>query len=227
MDAELDGKKTGTFGHLNTFSFFFSHHIATMEGGMVATEDEELYHLLIATRAHGWTRDLPANSPLYEPEESDFFEAYRFIIPGYNLRPIEMSGAIGIEQLKKLPGFTERRRANLRLFQKLFADDERFIIQKESGKSSCFSFTILLNPRLGIDRARVMGAMKAENIGYRIITGGNFLRHPCIRFYDYATVGPMTNADIAHDHGFFVGNHPFDLTGNIELLHGVLTQACR
>lgn len=227
MDAELNGRKTGTFGDLNTFSFFFSHHISTMEGGMVATDDEELCHLIRAIRAHGWTRDLPPDSPLFDVRSDDFFEAYRFIVPGYNLRPLEMSGAVGIEQLKKLPGFTAQRRRNLALFTKLFENDERFIIQRENGRSSSFCFPIILNPALNPDRARILNALKEADIGYRIITGGNFLRHDCIKYYDYTTVGEIRNADIAHNFGFFVGNHPFDLTPQIEALHGVLNQICR
>jgi len=227
MDAELGGRKTGTFGDLNTFSFFFSHHISTMEGGMVATDDEELCHLVRAMRAHGWTRDLPPDSPLFEPRSDDFFEAYRFILPGYNLRPLELSGAIGLEQLKKLPGFTVQRRKNLATLQRLFAGDDRFIIPRENGKSSAFCFPIILNPKRNPDRARIIAALKEADIGYRIITGGNFLRHDVIKYYDYTTVGPMTNADIAHDYGFFVGNHPFDLTPQIETLHRVLDQVCR
>ena len=106
MDAEIEGRKTGTFGNVNTFSFFFSHHISTMEGGIVLTDDPELDHLLRSIRAHGWTRDLPPGSPLFERRSADHFEEYRFILPGYNVRPLEISGAIGSVQLKKLPGMT-------------------------------------------------------------------------------------------------------------------------
>jgi CDP-6-deoxy-D-xylo-4-hexulose-3-dehydrase len=95
MDAELNGKKAGTFGHLNTFSFFFSHHISTMEGGMILTDDTELAHLCRAMRAHGWTRDLPEDTPVYQRKSNDHFEAYRFILPGYNVRPLEIEAAIG------------------------------------------------------------------------------------------------------------------------------------
>ncbi len=227
MDAELpDGRKTGTFGDLNTFSFFFSHHISTMEGGMVLTDDRELCHLLRALRAHGWTRDLPEDSPLFEPRDDDFFEAYRFILPGYNVRPLELAGAVGLVQLNKLPGFTAQRRKNWALFQSLFVGDSRFIIQREYGKSSSFCFTVILNPAKQPERKQVLAALKAADIGYRIITGGNFLRHDVIRHYDYSCVGAMTNADIAHDFGFFVGNHPFDLTLQIVRLREVLDQAC-
>ncbi|RAU21892.1 pyridoxamine 5-phosphate oxidase [Paramagnetospirillum kuznetsovii] len=227
MDAELGGKKCGTFGHLNTFSFFFSHHISTMEGGIILTDDTELAHLSRSLRAHGWTRDLPNDSPVFQKKGNDFFEAYRFVLPGYNVRPLEIEAAIGREQIKKLPGFTAQRRKNLALFQKLMGNDDRFIIQKENGKSSAFSFTIILNPARKIDRNKVFAALKDADIGYRIITGGNFLRHDVIKHYDYEVVGgAVPNADLAHDHGFFVGNHPFDLTEQITRLREVLDKAC-
>ncbi len=227
LDAELNGRKTGTFGDLATSSFFFSHHIATMEGGMVTTDDDELAHLLRSLRAHGWTRDVPVGSPIFEPRDDDFFEAYRFILPGYNVRPMEINGAVGREQLRKLPAMTAARRRNLALFQELFADDDRFIIQRENGKSSSFSFTIVLNPDHGADRRRVTAALAEAGIDFRIITGGCILRHDVIRHYDYETVGDITNADTAHDRGFFVGNHPFDLEPQIRRLRDVLDKACR
>lgn len=226
MDAEIAGRKTGTFGILNTFSSFFSHHISTMEGGMVLTDDEELFHILLAMRNHGWTRDLPEGSPIFEKRDDDFFEAYRFILPGYNVRPIELSGAIGREQIKKLPAMTEQRRKNMAHFQKLFQGDERFIIQRENGKSSSFCFTMILHPKRNIDRKRVFQALKKADIGYRIITGGCFLRHDVIKYYDYEIVGGIENANIAHDYGFFVGNAPVDLTPQIDTLRDVLDRAC-
>jgi CDP-6-deoxy-D-xylo-4-hexulose-3-dehydrase len=224
-DAELGGRKTGTFGDLNTFSFFFSHHISTMEGGMVLTDDEELCHLLRSIRAHGWTRDLPPDSLLFERRGNEHFEAYRFILPGYNVRPLEISGAVGREQLKKLPAMTRRRRENLALFQRLFTGDRRFIIQRENGKSSSFSFTIILNPELDIDRERVFAALREADIGFRMITGGCFPCHDTIRHFDYEVTGMLRNAELAHHRGFFVGNHPFDLTPQILRLQEVLDRA--
>lgn len=226
-DAEIGGRKTGTFGILDTFSFFFSHHVSTMEGGMVLTSDDELMHLLRSFRAHGWTRDLPAGSPLFEKKGSEHFEAYRFILPGYNVRPLEMSGAVGIEQLKKLPAMTAQRRKNLALFQRLFGGDERFIIQRENGKSSSFSFTIILNPRFNIDRDKVFAALRESDIGFRMITGGCFPSHDVIRHFDYEVAGDLANARLAHEQGFFVGNHPFDLEPQIIRLREVLDRVCR
>jgi CDP-4-dehydro-6-deoxyglucose reductase, E1 len=222
MGATLNNKSCGTFGDIGTFSTFFSHHISTMEGGMIVTKDEETYHLAKSLRAHGWTRDVPSDSLIYEKEDDDFFEAYRFILPGYNARPLELSGAIGIEQIKKLDSLLDIRRQNARIFVDLFKGDERFIIQKENGVSSWFSFTIILNPNLAIDRRQVVQALRENGIEFRIITGGCFLRHDVIRYFDYETVGDIVNANIAHDRGFFVGNHPMDLRPQIEKLREVL-----
>ncbi len=227
MDAEIAGRKAGTFGHVSTFSSFFSHHISTMEGGMVVTDDREIYELAKSLRAHGWVRELPADSVICETRDNDFYEAYRFILPGYNVRPIELSGAIGIEQLKKLPAMTAARRKNWALFQSLFGGDNRFLIQRENGKSSAFSFTMMPNPSLDIPRERILTALKSADIGYRIITGGCITRHDVIKYYDYETVGDLPNANYAHDQGFFVGNHPFDLTPQIERLKSVIDAALR
>ena len=227
MGASLNGKLAGTFGDIGTFSTCFSHHISTMEGGVLVTGNTEIDHVARSMRAHGWTRDLPADTKIYDKRDEDFFEAYRFILPGFNARPLEVAGAIGVEQLKKLDAMVEARRRNAALFQKLFARDERFIIQRENGRSSWFCFTIILNPGLRIDRGKVMNALKEADIGYRIITGGNFLRHDVIRYFDYDRVGEIKNADIAHDRGFFVGNHPQDLTPQIKRLREVLDTAAR
>lgn len=221
LDAELNGQKTGTFGDIGTFSFFFSHHISTGEGGMLITDDAELDALARAVRAHGWIRDIPDGLDLFEEGEDSFAEAYRFVIPGYNLRPQEFNGAAGLEQLKKLPAMTERRRANLALFQDAFGDDERFMIQRENGKSSSFCFPMIVKPDCGLKRADVFGPLEEADIGFRMITGGNFPRHDAIQYFDYDIVGDLANADIAHDRGFFVGNHPFDLSQQIARLRDV------
>lgn len=225
MGATLGGRECGTFGDIGTFSTFFSHHMSTMEGGVLVTQDTELAHLARAIRAHGWTRDLPEGSEIFERKDEDFFEAYRFIVPGYNVRPLELSGAVGLEQIKKLDMFLSVRRQNAALFVRLFADDERFIIQREHGVSSWFAFTMILNPDLGIERRAVLDALKRAGIGYRIITGGCFLRHDVVKWFDYDTVGPIVNANLAHDFGFFVGNHPHDLSSQLARLRDVLDEA--
>jgi len=225
MGATLNGKPCGTFGDIATFSTFFSHHISTMEGGIIVTKDKEIYHLTKSLRAHGWTRDIPSGTSAYEKGDDDFHEAYRFILPGYNARPLELSGALGVEQLKKLDSLLDIRRQNARVFVDLFAGDERFIIQKENGSSSWFSFTIVLNPEISIKRSKVINALRDAEIEFRMITGGCFLRHDVIRYFDYETVGDIVNANIIHDRGFFVGNHPMNLKPQIKKLKDVLDRA--
>lgn len=227
MGAALNGKQCGTFGDIGTFSSFFSHHISTMEGGILVTDNSEIYHVARSLRAHGWTRDLPSDSNIYDKRDDDFYEAYRFILPGYNARPLELSGAIGVEQLKKVDRMIEMRRKNAEVFVGLMKGDSRFIIQREHGRSSWFAFTVVLNPQVDIDRRKVMSALKKADIGYRIITGGCFLRHDVIKYFDYDCVGEIRNANIAHDRGFFVGNHPQDLSPQIERFHAVLDAAAR
>jgi len=221
MGAKFNGKYTGTFGLVNTFSTFFSHHISTIEGGLVLTDDREIYALLKSLRNHGWTRDQDEDSPIFEKRDDDFFEAYRFILPGYNLRPTEIQGAIGIVQLNKLEEYVRIRRKNAEHFVSLFKDDERFIIQKEIGESSWFCFTMIINPETKTDRTKVLKKLKDAGIEYRIITGGNILRHDVIKYYDY-TLTKSNNADIAHYNGFFVGNHPYDIRNKIDYLHETL-----
>ncbi|MHB1693612.1 MAG: DegT/DnrJ/EryC1/StrS family aminotransferase [bacterium] len=221
MGAKFNGRFTGTFGLVNTFSTFFSHHISTMEGGLVLTNDKEIYNLLKSLRNHGWTRDQDDDSPIFKRTDDDFFEAYRFILPGYNVRPGEIHGAIGLKQIEKLDDFVKTRRQNAKHFVSLFNNDERFIIQKEIGESSWFSFTMIVNPELKLDRIKVFQKLKNAGIEYRIITGGNILRHDVVKYYNY-TATKSANADIAHYNGFFVGNHSCDIKDKIDYLYETL-----
>jgi CDP-6-deoxy-D-xylo-4-hexulose-3-dehydrase len=223
----VDGRKTGAFGHVNTFSFFYSHQVSTMEGGMVLTGDDELMDLLRSLRAHGWTRDLPPESPLFKASGDVFEEAYHFILPGYNVRPLEFSGAIGREQLKKLPRMTQRRRENLAHFRRLFDGDRRFIIQRENCRSSSFAFTIILNPQFNIDRESVFEALRQADVGFRMITGGCFPCHDAVRFFDFKIAGAVENAELAHRRGFVLGNYPSDLAPQLDTVRKLLDRVCR
>lgn len=186
MGALYKGRQAGTFGLMGTFSTFYSHHIATMEGGFVVSDDEELFHILLSLRAHGWTRNLPKFNKITGVKSDDEFEeSFKFVLPGYNVRPVEMSGAIGIEQLKKLPKFLKTRRENAEFFIKLFGDNENFIIQKEIGQSSWFGFSLIIKPESKIKRSEILAILKANDIEYRPINCGNFVLNPAVRYFDY------------------------------------------
>lgn len=224
MGATLEGRDAGTFGICGTFSTFFSHHIATMEGGVVVTDDEEIYHLMLCLRSHGWTRHLPEQNRLCVKSDNPFYESFRFILPGYNVRPCEMSGAIGVEQLKKLNGFIDARRRNADHFTKIYGHDDRFLLQQENGKSSWFGFSLILQDP-DIDRDTLVKKLMAAGIEIRPVVSGNFLRNDVIKHLNHRISGDIINADIVHERGFFVGNHQFDITDKIDYFKTVTERA--
>lgn len=222
MGAEYKGKQAGTFGVMGTFSTFFSHHMATMEGGFVVTDDEELYHILLCLRAHGWTRNLPKENKVANKSDDWFSESFRFVLPGYNVRPVEMSGAIGIEQLKKLPTFLKHRRENAKLFFQYFNNHPDFIMQKEIGSSSWFGFSLIIRPESKLKRSDIIKVLEKNNIEYRPIVTGDFTQNEVMKYFDYEIFRDLKNAKILHKNGFFVGNHQTDISEQIILLKKVL-----
>ena len=224
MGATIDGKQAGTFGVMGTYSSFFSHHIATMEGGCVVTDDEELYHILLCIRAHGWTRNLPKfNKVTGEKSDDHFEESFKFVLPGYNVRPLEMSGALGIEQLKKLPNFIETRRKNAKLFQSLFENHPHLKIQKETGKSSWFGFSLMIKPGAPYSRRELVKLLTQNGIECRPIVTGNFLKNTdVLQHFDYEVSGTLEAAEYLDKHGLFVGNHQNEIEKEIMLLAEIL-----
>lgn len=223
MGATFEGKQAGTFGLMGTYSSFFSHHIATMEGGCIVTDDEELYHILLCLRAHGWTRNLPEENLVTGKKSADpFDEAFKFVLPGYNARPLEMSGAIGIEQLKKLPEFIKNRQNNGEYFTELFSEHPYLDIQLETGKSSWFGFSFVIKPEADILRKEVVEKLKLKGIECRPIVSGNFAKNDVVKYFDYEVFGKLSNAEYLDDNGFFVGNHQVSIKDNIEFLRTVL-----
>ncbi len=223
LGAEYKGKKTGTFGHIGTFSTYYSHHISTMEGGFVTTDNEELYHILLSLRAHGWTRNLPKKNFVANKSDDWFKESFRFVLPGYNVRPIEISGAIGVKQLEKTPYFLEKRRENAELFVKLFKDHPDYLIQKDIDRSSWFGFSLIIKQDSKLERKEIIDLLQKNKIECRPIVTGNFVRNEVMRYFDYEVYGELKNADYLHENGFFVGNSHKNLTKNINFLKEILS----
>ena len=218
MGASYHGKSAGTFGLIGSFSTYFSHHLCTMEGGMNVTDDEELYHYMLSIRSHGWTRHLPDDSPIYKKLEDPFYESFNFIMPGFNLRPLEIEAATGLEQLKKLDSFIEQRRRNAALFKKRISAETAFLTQQEIGASSWFGFAIILPEKMKGKRDAFTDALRAAEIEVRPIVAGNFTRQKALSFLDYSISGELKNADYIHENGFFVGNHSIEMEDSINLL---------
>jgi CDP-6-deoxy-D-xylo-4-hexulose-3-dehydrase len=236
MGAKYNGLYTGTIGLAGSFSFFFSHHIQTMEGGMVLCTDKDDADYMRSMRAHGWVRDLPDNSSLYQKTGNAFDDNFIFATPGYNVRPLEMSGAIGTEQLKKWNQIMEVRKDNTRHFLSLFANKSWCRIQKEVGESSWFTFGIVLDGELKGRRAEVVDALSKAGIQNRPLASRNFLKQPVMRDLDFIVSGQwvnpdkillaseqMTAANDIHNNGFFVGNGSQDITESINKLYEVIS----
>lgn len=219
MGASYQGKKTGTFGVMGSFSTFFSHHISTMEGGLIVTDDEELYHILLSLRAHGWTRNLPKHNHVCgEKSDDPFEESWRFVLPGYNVRPLELEGAIGVEQVKRLPAMVEERRKNGKLLQAKLGKHPDLLIQEEIGESSWFGFSLVIRP--GSHWTRKMLTARLNDLGFecRPIVAGNFAKNEVVEYFDSEVSGTLNNAEHIDKNGIFVGNHHYPITEAIAEL---------
>lgn len=219
MGAKYNGKMAGTFGIMGSFSSFFSHHISTMEGGMVVTDDEELYHILLSLRAHGWTRNLPKHNRVCgEKSDDPFEESFRFVLPGYNVRPLELEGVIGVEQLKKLPKFVEQRRENAKYFQEAMKDHPDLMIQKEIGESSWFGFSLVIRKESGLKRRDLVNELNAKGFECRPIVAGNFAGNEAVKFLNAEFPFELKNASYIDKNGLFIGNHHYSMRGTIDEL---------
>jgi CDP-4-dehydro-6-deoxyglucose reductase, E1 len=211
LGAELSGKQAGTFGVLGTFSTFFSHHISTMEGGVIVTDDSHLYEYLVSLRAHGWIRELEIENTVHKKTGDSFLDSFTFALPGYNVRPLELEGALGQEQLKKLPSLLAGRRANASFFvegMKEFSDT--FQIQHETGSSSWFGFSLICISAT-ISRSDLIMNLKDWGVECRPVVAGNFTRNPVIRHLSHSGIDVYPNADLVSDHGLFIGNHHYSI----------------
>ncbi|MDD4911803.1 MAG: DegT/DnrJ/EryC1/StrS family aminotransferase [Sideroxydans sp.] len=212
MGAKFEGKQTGTFGVMGGYSSFFSHHISTMEGGLIVTDDEELYQILLSLRAHGWTRNLPKHNLVCgEKSDDPFEESFRFVLPGYNVRPLEIEGALGIEQVKRLPMLIEERRKNGKLLQAALANHPDIIIQKEIGESSWFGFSLVIRPGSKLTRKALVAKLNELGFECRPIVAGNFAKNEVVKYFDSEVHGTLKNAEHIDQNGLFVGNHHYPI----------------
>ena len=206
-----DGRKVGSFGQLASFSFYFSHHITTIEGGMVVTNDGRLADLLRAMRAHGWIRDMKAGREI-AAGYPDIDPRFLFLTTGFNVRPTEINAAIGLEQLKKLPGFNASRRdVARRLDAGLAALDQAgdltLIRHHPRVEPAPFGYTVLCRTQAARDGLR--DCLEAAGIETRPVICGNLARQPALAHHAYRISGELAGADRVMDCGLYWGTHPF------------------
>lgn len=222
MGASLNGQKAGTFGAVGTHSTFFSHHMSTMEGGLAQTADEELYHIMLCLRAHGWLRNLPDTNHVHNKTGDAFVDSFTFALPGYCLRPTEMQGAIGSEQLKKLDAMIAKRIENAHAFRARFGNRDEFELQAETGTSSWFGFSMVLRDSAPYTRPQLVQALRAHGVECRPIVSGDFTQNPVFAHMPHRLHGKLPNAKHIHTHGLFVGNNPVEMTDSFTALEQAL-----
>ena len=212
MGARYNRRYAGTFGVMGSYSSFFSHHISTIEGGMIVTDDEELYHILLSLRSHGWTRNLPQrNHVCVTKSEDPFEESFRFVLPGFNVRPIEFEGALGVEQVRRLPHLVDERRKNGKRLQQTLVDHPDVLIQHEIGQSSWFGFSLVIRPGSKSTRKQLLARLNELGFECRPIVAGNFAKSEVVKFFDFEIHGFLSNANYIDQNGLFIGNHHYPI----------------
>lgn len=210
LGTRQNGQDAGTFGDIGTFSFYFSHHITTIEGGMVVTNNAELAELMRCLRAHGWTRHMKTRAAV-EAKHSEIDPRFLFVNTGFNLRPTEINAAFGLKQIEKLRGFNHRRIEIAEYWNDQFKDiiqagEFRPMRTTEGTESTYFGYPVICrNKNL---RVRLGAHLEKNGIETRPVICGNLARQPAFKMIPHRIAGPLKGADEIMDNGLFWGSHP-------------------
>ena len=202
LGSELaSGEKLGSIGRAGSFSFYYGHHISTIEGGMVVTDDRDLYNVMLSIRSHGWSRDIEPHAKVllnqkYEIDE--FRDLYTFYYPGFNLRSTDMQAHLGISQLERVSDIARVRERNFQIYKREL--DCFFCQQSDAAFVSSFAYGTLVENRLDVYKH-----LQANNIDSRPLICGNIGRHP-FWLEKHGRVS-LPVADRVHDNGIYLPNH--------------------
>jgi CDP-6-deoxy-D-xylo-4-hexulose-3-dehydrase len=207
--ARFEGKFVGTFGAMGMFSFYFSHHISTIEGGMLVTDDPALADLARTLRAHGWTRDVKRKPVIVNPPID---ERFLFVNLGYNLRPMELQGAFGLHQVAKLEPFIKARRDNVDFWNAGLRRHTRWLREcrgrdTRGSRSVWFGYPITVRPEAPFSRDDLVRFLESRRIATRPIMAGNFCDQPAIGLFPHRIAGGLDRAEQVMRQSFFIGNH--------------------
>lgn len=200
----VNGKKTGTLGLAASFSTYYGHHFSTIEGGLISTDDYELYNVIKSIRSHGWSRDLDEVSRINLQLKygiDDFRNFYTFYYPGFNLRSTDLQAYIGIQQLRKLNDFCDKRWNNLKLYDKYIVNPYWKIPIQQFEYVSNFAYPII-HPKL----PEIVKELAKNSVECRPLIAGSISRQPF--FYERYGSKKHDFADQIHDHGLYVPNNP-------------------
>jgi CDP-4-dehydro-6-deoxyglucose reductase, E1 len=220
--VDINGIKVGADSIGATFSFYFGHHMTTIEGGMVSTNDTELYDIMLMKRSHGMARESQFFDQ-YAAKNKNLSPQFLFITDGYNFRNHEIPALIGRSQLKKLDKSIEIRKNNYELFRKIINShpDSFYPVQENLGNSS-FCFPIISK---SIEIKNNLENMLYHNgIEYRPIVGGNLLKQPFLKNNTLTSASLRPKADIINEFGLYVGNSQYVSEKDLLVLEGVLDE---
>ena len=210
--ATLNGKKVGSLGFASNFSFYYAHHMSTIEGGMVSTDDEEFYQMMRMYRSHGMVRETTNEGYKKNIEDQfpDLNPEFIFMVPGINMRSTELNAVIGLNQLKRLDDNIAKRRENFRLFIENL-DGKKYFNEFDTEGNSNYAFVLLLREADPEFFKQLTQTLREENVEFRRGTagGGNQLRQPFVR-KRYPDICPTdyVNAEKIHFYGMYTGNYP-------------------
>jgi len=207
--AEVNGKKIGSFGDMSTFSFFLSHHITTIEGGMLLTNNEEYYEIGKALRAFGWIRDLKDKAEISK-KNPRLDPKFMFVNMGFNIRPTEIQGAFGIHQIKKLEHFIKIRQDNTNYWNKVLSKFSNYIqlpTEKENTRHVYFGYAILIKENAPFSYQEFVNYLESKKIETRPIMAGNMVEQPSSSLYEYRVSGELINASKIMHNAVIIPNH--------------------
>ena len=201
-----DGSMVGTVGDMSSFSFYFGHQLSTIEGGMVNTDDKELYEALLMLRSHGWGKDLPEESYeklIQDHDVDDFHKPFTFFVAGFNLRSTDLQAFLGLRQIKKAGWVSDQRNKNHLLYADLLHGHVEFQ-QWGENKPVSISFGALAKDKT--HRKEIVDRLVAHGVETRIFSAGNLGTHP----FWVERYGKFEDemSDRIHSCGFFVPNYP-------------------
>lgn len=204
--ATYKDQKIGTFGDMSCFSFYFGHHMTTIEGGMVSTNNKEIYEYARMFRSHGMTREASSETQK-KFARSDINPLFTFAVPGYNMRSTELNAVLGMEQITRLDYNIQHRCNNLNVWIKNL-DNSLYFVDFDLEGSSNYALPLILNKNT--DMSKVCAILEEEKVEYRLGTagGGNQARQPYLERYDFKISGELQVSNYIHDYGLYLGNHP-------------------
>ena len=219
LGSTYKNKPLGTFGDFSSFSFYYSHHITSGEGGMVCTKNKKYLEILKSLRSHGWSRDLTNNKTLSK-KHKDVDKNWIFINSGFNLRTTDINAAIGLEQLKRIKKILSIRKYNFLKIKKSLLGNEKYNNQftilddQKDSNAAWFGIPIILNSNDKKYKQNVMSKLHKKRIMTRPIISGNFAKQPSIKLYKIKIDYKLPNSDLIDKKAFFLGLHNTKITNS-------------